>query len=175
MYVVQKYIENPLIIQKKKFDIRQWVLVTDWNPLTIWIYQECYIRFAPVDYDPKEVDNKFMHLTNNSVVKNCDEFYQSEIDGNMWSCDEFSDHLSSEFGYDAFQETIWPQIKKYVTCSLQSVQDMVDNRKNSFEFLGYDFMVDEDLKVWLIEVNSSPTMELSTVSIVWQNNFLACD
>ena len=36
---------------------------------------------------------------------------------------------------------------------------MVDNRKNSFEFYGYDFMVDQDLNVWLIEVNSSPSME----------------
>ena len=36
---------------------------------------------------------------------------------------------------------------------------MLDNRKNSFEFFGYDFMVDENLKVWLIEVNSSPSME----------------
>lgn len=36
---------------------------------------------------------------------------------------------------------------------------MVNNRKNSFEFFGYDFMVDEELRVWLIEVNSSPSME----------------
>jgi len=46
------------------------------------------------------------------------------------------------------------------------VQDVVDNRKNSFEFLGYDFMVDEDLKVWLIEVNSSPSMDHSTVVFI---------
>ena len=36
---------------------------------------------------------------------------------------------------------------------------MVNNRKNSFELFGYDFMVDEDLRVWLIEVNSSPSMD----------------
>ena len=36
---------------------------------------------------------------------------------------------------------------------------MVDNRKNSFEFYGCDFMVDDDLNVWLLEVNSSPSME----------------
>ena len=39
------------------------------------------------------------------------------------------------------------------------MQDIVNNRKNSFEFFGYDFMVDDEFKVWLIEVNSSPSME----------------
>ena len=35
---------------------------------------------------------------------------------------------------------------------------MIKNRNNSFELLGYDFMVDEDLKTWILEINSSPTM-----------------
>ena len=30
---------------------------------------------------------------------------------------------------------------------------------------GYDFMIDERLNVWLIEVNSSPAMDYSTVLI----------
>jgi tubulin monoglycylase TTLL3/8 len=51
---------------------------------------------------------------------------------------------------------------------------MVENRKNSFEFLGYDFMIDEDLKVWMIEVNSSPSMDYSTV-IICVYMSIACD
>jgi len=43
---------------------------------------------------------------------------------------------------------------------------MVNNRKNSFEFIGYDFMVDEDLKVWLIEVNSSPSMDTKSQPVL---------
>ena len=31
-----------------------------------------------------------------------------------------------------------------------------NRRKNHFEFFGYDFLIDEDFRVWLIEVNTNP-------------------
>ena len=46
-------------------DAARWlqVLVTDWNPLTVWIWKQPYIRFAAVKYDESlEDDDKFMHL-----------------------------------------------------------------------------------------------------------------
>ena len=67
-WVVQKCIENPLVVEGRKFDIRQWVLVTDWNPLTIWLYTDSYVRFCVAEYDPK-ADSRKNHLTNNSVQK----------------------------------------------------------------------------------------------------------
>ena len=39
----------------------------------------------------------------------------------------------------------------------------IENRKNSHEMFGYDFMVDTNYKVWLLEINSSPSMDYSTV------------
>ena len=47
---------------------------------------------------------------------------------------------------------------------MKSVSDIVVHRKNTFEMFGYDFMFDEFYNSYLIEVNSSPSMEYSTVT-----------
>lgn len=70
IWITQKYIESPLIIKNKKFDIRQWVVVTNWKPkLEIWFYQENYLRFTSENYDPNKLHNKFSNLTNATINK----------------------------------------------------------------------------------------------------------
>ena len=94
MYICQKYIENSLIMKCRKFDIRQWVLVTDWNPLTIWIYAEPYIRFPAADFDWSKISNRYAHLSNHSVAKKGKVVTVTHhIDGNMWDLEEFQQFL----------------------------------------------------------------------------------
>jgi hypothetical protein len=69
LWVTQKYIERPLIIIGKKFDIRVWVLIASVEPLKLWMYDEPYLRFTSEDYDPTQIENKFMHLTNATISK----------------------------------------------------------------------------------------------------------
>ena len=69
IWVTQKYIERPLIILRKKFDIRQLVLVTSVEPLVIWMHTKPYLRFSASDYDASNLKNKFVHLTNISISK----------------------------------------------------------------------------------------------------------
>lgn len=90
-WVVQKYIENPALIRNKKFDIRQWVLVTDWNPLTVWFYEECYIRFSAADFALDNIKNRFAHLTNNSVNKHSE--YYCKPEDLFWTMENLQNYI----------------------------------------------------------------------------------
>ena len=34
------------LVARRKFDIRQWVMVTCWNPLTVWFFEDAYVRLC---------------------------------------------------------------------------------------------------------------------------------
>lgn len=55
-------------------------------------------------------------------------------------------------------------IKLVITKTIDSVKRKLDplKRKGTFEILGYDFMVDNDLSVWLIECNTNPCLDESS-------------
>ena len=160
-FVIQKYIENPLLYEGRKLDIRQWVLVTDWNPMTVYFYEECYIRLSTSQYDMLDLDNKFSHLTNNSINKHAKGF---EAEESFLSQDDFAAYLRQQSpGSDLFVGKIQARMKEIVKLTLACVQDTVENRKNSAEIFGYDFCVDQDHNVWLIEVNASPAWDYSSV------------
>lgn len=164
-YVVQKYIERPLLIHKIKFDIRQWFLVTDFNPLTIYIYKDCYLRFCTQHFTLEDTKES-IHLCNYSIQKkyeNSAERHAELPEENMWTNQEFVDKYLARIGKrNVWDEHIFPSMKNSILCSMLSVQDLVENRKNSFELYGADFMITDDLKPWLIEINCSPTMARST-------------
>jgi tubulin monoglycylase TTLL3/8 len=67
-WVCQKYLENPLLIFNRKFDIRVWLVVASWNPLRVYWYKNCYVRFSGQDYDHRKIKNLFSHLTNHAIT-----------------------------------------------------------------------------------------------------------
>lgn len=163
-YVAQKYIETPLIVHRTKFDIRQYFLVTSWNPLTVFFYKRCYLRFSSTEYDLTDIrsaQSRFRHLCNNAIQKDSGEA-ASWNEGHMWTSDQFKEWLEAEGDGDKWDSVIYPGMKEAVNLTCKAAQEKVWQRKGSFELFGADFIIDADFRPWLIEINTSPSLDKST-------------
>ena len=80
-FIIQKYIEDPLLIHGRKFDIRVWVLIN--HNQDCFFFKEGYIRTSSSAYttDPSALENEYVHLTNNAIQKNSPNYSEFE-DGN---------------------------------------------------------------------------------------------
>lgn len=125
-WICQKYIEQPQLIHGYKFDIRQWVLVTDWNPLTFYIWKQPYIRFAGQKYDSSCEDrNAYMHLVNNSILKYMDGFEkineELNTSGYMWFRQQYEGWLHDSYCKCERHNTSWLTPPPY-TCDTFGVR-----------------------------------------------------
>jgi len=164
-FIIQKYIEMPLLIHKRKFDIRMWVLLS--HEMDCYLFKEGYIRTSssPFVINLEDVDNRFVHLTNNAVQK-YDKDYGKFEDGNQMSFPSFQKYIETEYPESKITLSghILPQIKNLIRKSVFSTRKKLnpENRKFTFELFGYDFIIDSDFNVWLIEVNTNPCLEESS-------------
>lgn len=93
-HIVSEYINNPLLFDGFKFDLRVYVAITSINPLRLYVYDEGLTRFATGKYTNTVSGNKknakFTHLTNYSLNKFNPNF-QKNVDpnadgvGSKWS------------------------------------------------------------------------------------------
>ena len=164
--VIQQYLPNPLLFQGYKFDLRLYILVTSFSPLEAYIYKEGFARFGSRKFSSnKESINDFqIHLTNSSI-QNC-YIHDIKMDhparaagkdggGNkvritwLWS-------RLKEQGIDV--QEIWNQTKDLCIKTLLSAEDEIPYQPNAFEVFGFDVIIDDAYKPWLIEVNACPAL-----------------
>ena len=165
-YIIQKYIEKPFLVHKRKFDFRCYALVTSLNGvLQAYFYSDGYLRTTSCEYNIKDSSNNFIHLTNDAIQKHCEEYGKYE-DGNKLSYKDFQRYLDYHCSDKKvnFLSDILPKIKNLAKDSIQAAYIKLDpnRRLHCIEILGYDFMLDSNLKPWLIEVNTNPCLELAS-------------
>ena len=67
-YIIQKYIDYPLLVNKRKFDFRVFALLTSVNgTLKGYFYEDGYLRTSCKQFDIDALDDKFIHLTNDAI------------------------------------------------------------------------------------------------------------
>ena len=160
-YVISRYINDPLLIGGKKFDLRIYVLVTSYRPLKVFVYRHGFARFTTVNYsnEAHDIDNDLMHLTNVAIQKHSDGY--SLTHGGKWSMRNLRLYVEGTRGVDAANKLL-ADIGWTIVHSLKSCQNAMINDRHCFECYGYDIMIDSQLKPWLLEVNASPSLSTTT-------------
>jgi tubulin--tyrosine ligase len=160
-FVVQKYIENPFLINGRKFDIRTWVLLTP--HYDIHIYREGVLRTSSEQYSD-DLHHTLAHLTNHCIQETGVHFGAYEKGNEMWYS-EFQNYLDAIHCGLNFRERVVSQMKSIsiqcllaVKSALQTSCKVNSTALHCFQLFGFDFMLDADFDVWLIEVNGSPAV-----------------
>ena len=159
-------------------------MVTSFSPLKIYLYQNGLVRFATEDYRQGDYDNIYVHVTNYSINKNNINYKSNQIndekmenqnedksieidDSSKWSLVEYRNYFK-KLGLNDTMDDIWKQIENIIIKSLITVvkencQEISINKNNSlFELYGYDILIDEEFKAWLLEVNVNPSLHCTS-------------
>ena len=182
--LISRYLDKPHLINKKKYDLRIYVLVASFSPLRIYLYNNGLVRFATEEYQQGNYDNIYIHITNYSINKNNTNYKSNQFSNNdrennennldyeedsssKWSLVEYRNYFK-KLGLIDTMNDIWKQIENIIIKSLITVvkencQEISINKNNSlFELYGYDILIDESFKAWLIEVNVNPSLQCTS-------------
>lgn len=143
-WIFQQYIDNPLLIDKKKFHFRLYVIVVqDKEKFEIYIYKKGFMYFAKKEYNINKIEHD-THLSGESSIKQV-----------MVYPEDFTKHFSE----DIYNKKIVPQFAKIARETILSVKDKLicineEKGEKCFKFFGYDVLVDKDYKLYLAEINA---------------------
>jgi tubulin--tyrosine ligase len=161
-WLVQRYVANPMLVDGRKFDVRFFALVT--HDKRVFWFTDWIVRTCSELFDMRDVSlaNRTAHISNHCVQTRSDKFGAFE-EGNEMFAKDFLDFLQRKLpGSDAEATRLFESVVKQMTRAVaRTVACVIDamgggDAYDAFQVLGYDFMPDENGKVWLLEVNGSP-------------------
>jgi len=159
-WVVQRYIENPLLLAGRKFDMRAYCIVARTTP-HLWFFRPGYCKVALEPYKPDDLSDRLSHLTNACVQKTHSE-YREKRGQHIWSEAEAEAELISSGRHSLEKGPFWPGIHEHMKRSLATIfeasKDLLERRDGYFDMWGVDFMLDDEFGLHLLEVNSNPAM-----------------
>ncbi|KAL0270710.1 UNVERIFIED_CONTAM: hypothetical protein PYX00_008018 [Menopon gallinae] len=166
--ICQVYIAKPFLIDGYKFDFRVYTLITSCDPLRIFVYNDGLVRFATSRYrEPTghNTTNVYMHLTNYAVNKHSRTYVVDDELGSKRKISTLNKWFESK-DYDL--EDIWASTDDVIIKTIIAAHPMLKHSYHTcfpthdytyacFELLGFDILLDQHLKPYVLEVNHSPS------------------
>nr|XP_031529340.1 LOW QUALITY PROTEIN: inactive polyglycylase TTLL10 [Vicugna pacos] len=159
--VVQRYIKNPLLLDGKKFDVRSYLLIACATPYMVF-FGHGYARLTLNLYDPCSSDLSG-HLTNQFMQKKS-PLYMLFKEDTVWSMEHLNRYINDKFcetkglPRDWVFTTFTKRMQQIMAHCFLAVKSKLECKLGYFDLIGCDFLIDENFKVWLLEMNSNPAL-----------------
>ncbi|XP_075976702.1 tubulin tyrosine ligase-like 15 [Anticarsia gemmatalis] len=162
---VQEYVQNPYLVDGHKFDIGVYVVITSVDPLRAYWYKgDVLFRYCPAKYHPFDPNNLDKYVIRDDYMPTWEvpslAHPHSSLGHGMK--DSFDIYVRSK-GVDP--APMWEEIQRAIAEAIvMKARFIVDatkrypTRDSFFEMMRFDLMLDEDLKVYLLEANMSPNL-----------------
>ncbi|XP_014873459.1 protein polyglycylase TTLL10 isoform X1 [Poecilia latipinna] len=160
-HIVQRYIQKPLLLNDRKFDVRSYLLIASTAPYMVF-FRHGYVRLTCDVYDPTS-KNLSAHLTNQYMQKR-NPLYSQVKEDTVWSMESFNAYVNERLQVAKGLPRDWvlgaftKRMQQIMTQCFFAVKTKLDCRPGFFDLIGCDFMIDEDFKVWLLEMNCNPAL-----------------
>jgi len=162
-WVLQRYISSPLLLRKRKFHIRAYVLAV--SAIRVYLNRGYLALSAGTRYRKTDTSDYKSHLTNTAFQDCADPNFDERKCIFSWSESDIIPLLLRD-GTCRTQEEAMDKISKVnfdmenITAELfrayENEFSVFAPLENCFEHFGFDFMVDDQWKVYLLEVNPGP-------------------
>jgi len=158
-YIVQKYIENPLLVNNHKVSIRNYWLVMTSNsmPLKAYMYPEGTAKVCTEPYDLKDLDNMSSHLTNTFQNKDRASYDPTKYKLN-WNL------LAKKLGDSSIEQKIIDRVQSALSKLVNISHNEINKSPGKggyFAMFGADWVLDENLNPWLSEVQRGPGLKFA--------------
>ena len=187
--ILSKYIKNPLLINRKKFIIRSFALVTGFSPLKIYFYRDGYLTFAFNNFtlNQKEINNKCIHFPSENnefyCVKNNETKYENSLfeeDNFIWNFLNFErfckkNNINYENIISHMKDII---IKTFMSLTPDILEKIKINKlkdRNMFQLFSFDFIINDNYNIYLLDINKKPFLNSIHLAPVYVYDHLISD
>uniref|UniRef100_A0A336MU92 CSON005248 protein n=1 Tax=Culicoides sonorensis TaxID=179676 RepID=A0A336MU92_CULSO len=160
-FIVQKYIERPLLLYgHTKTDIRQYFLITlDKRHFRGWSHPLCSIKCCSKKFSLTDF-HESCHITNTSIQLKYHEKTDVNLpDHHMMSLASLNQYFEQIDKKNVYFDVIYPEMKRVLKEFVEMSYDYIEHRPGRYQLFGCDWMITDDFKVFLIEINATPSLE----------------
>lgn len=162
---VQEFVHNPLLVDGYKFDIGVYTILTSIHPLRVYIFEgDVLFRFCTDKYHPFDAEVQAKYVVGDDYlptwkVPSLATYYNDLGFGMKRSFDAWlrAQDKNPNLVWDSVRDTIRRVFQDKETALIQATSHYPSS-KNFFEMMRFDFVIDDQLQVHLMEANMSPNL-----------------